>query len=229
VRTGAFWVTLAPMKRLVCILAVSACLVSLSAAPAAVSAPSANEDPVVAAISALRTSAELARLGKARGDGWALAMAARIRRATPVTTIRRAPEGGEAEAAPDPSDAWLAEARRLGRYDPELRGFVDIVQRQLFRGRTGGPKVSTALVQPQATHAYRERFQPGRAAAVYVEGDGDTDLSLRVRSADGASACISDGPGDVKLCSWTPRGPGEFTIEVSNRGPVRNRYALATN
>ncbi|MGZ8407002.1 MAG: hypothetical protein ACXWVJ_03140 [Caulobacteraceae bacterium] len=192
----------------------------------------AQADPAreaVAPFDALKLSAELARSGEANRDAWALAIAARIRRLTPMREVARVPEGGTAEPAADKSALWLDRAEELGGDDPRLASLVKEVRATAFKGRSGGPQVSRARLAGGAQHRYGEPFIVGRPAVVYVEGDGDTDLGLVVRGPDGNTACAQFGPGDVKLCAWTARAAGRYSVEVSNRGAVANAYALATN
>ena len=73
-----------------------------------------------------------------------------------------------------------------------------------------------------------EQFTPGHTAVVYVEGDGDSPLRLRILSEEGA-VCSDERPGDVKLCVWQAKRPGTYQVEVQNLGRVANRYAYGTN
>jgi hypothetical protein len=147
-----------------------------------------------------------------------------------VQDIVRAPDGAAAAApAEDLSEAWLDQAESMGGDDPRLAALVKDVREIRFKGRSGGPQVSKARVGPGATHRYGERFEIGRPAVVYVEGDGDTDLMLRVLGPTGDTACAENGPGDVKLCAWTALRSGSYAVEVLNRGRVVNAYAFATN
>ena len=178
----------------------------------------------------LRLSSEMARVGQANRDAWLLAVAARMRRQTPLRDVRRAPDGDAAPAGgPDPSDAWLDAAADIGAEDPRLQALVREVRATGFKGRAGGPQVSRARVRGGAAHRYGESFELGRPAVVYIEGDGDTDLDLVVRSPAGTSACTQQGPGDIKLCAWTATQSGRYAVEVVNRGRVDNAYAFATN
>lgn len=218
------------MKRRYSILAVSLAVgLGLTAAGAA----PAQSDPAAAArapFDALRLSKELARQGQATNDPWALAVAARIRRLTPINEVSRTPAGAADTAAPaDPSADWLERAEALGGEDPRLAAFVREVRATAFKGRSGGPQVSRARLAAGGSHRYGEPFELGRPAVVYIEGDGDTDLDLVVRGPGGASACAQIGPGDVKLCAWSPTAGGRYAVEVTNRGRVANAYAFATN
>lgn len=193
----------------------------------------AGPDPLTevrAPFEALKLSAELARAGHAHRDPWSLAVAARIRKLTPTQDSARAPEGGNVAAdARDEVESWLAEAETLGGDDPRISGLVREVRAMSFKGRSGGPQVSKARLGPGGIHQYGETFQIGHPAVVYVEGDGDTDLTLVVRDPFGGPACVQGGPGDVKMCAWTVSRGGRYAVEVRNPGQVDNAYALATN
>ena len=182
-------------------------------------------------IAALKLSAELARAGREKHDPWLLAAAARLRKETPVQAAARAPDqaGAGDKAAFDPAEDWLLEAEQMGPEDPRLKSLIAEVRAFAFRGRAGGPKVSTARLGAGGVHRYGEAFDPARPAVVYVEGDGDSDLALTVRDAAGSATCAQAGPGDIKICSWTPRAGGAYRIEIANRGVVDDRYAFATN
>lgn len=203
--------------------AAGAALLLIAAAEPAAPAPAADD---MAAFQSLKLSAELARWGRAHNDAWALATAARLRRETPMELVRR--EGGDAEVR-DVSETWLNEALALGQADPRLVSFVEDVRAVSFKGRQGGPKVSTGRLGAGLSHRFAEKFQPGKPSVVYIEGDGDTDLTLQVSAPSGAVACADSSPGDVKMCSWTASEGGGYAVEVLNRGRVENRYALATN
>lgn len=209
---------------------IAAAVLAVSGSFAAV----AGDDPLTdarAPFDALRLSAELAREGKAKSDPWALVVAARLRKQVPTRDIARSPEGaaGQAAATPDDVAKWLDQAEQLGGDDPRLAALVKEVRETSFKGRAGGPQVSKAKVGPGGTHRYGESFEIGRPAVVYVEGDGDTDLLLRVTGPSGDMACAENGPGDVKLCAWTALRSGRYAVEVLNRGRVDNAYAFATN
>jgi hypothetical protein len=208
-------------------------LVVLLAASALAKAPLADPDPmteVKAPFEALRLSQELARAGHAHRDPWSLVVAARIRKLTPLQDSARAPENGKVDPqARDQVETWLAEAEALGGDDPRVAGLVREVRAMSFKGRSGGPQVSKARLGPGGIHQYGEIFQIGRPAVVYVEGDGDTDLTLLVRDPSGGAACVQGGPGDVKMCAWTASRGGRYAVEVRNPGRVDNAYALATN
>lgn len=172
-------------------------------------------------------AARLARWGLAQEDPHALITAARMRLSAPFTPVER----GTTTGAPVSNSAsgWLDAAERLSGGDPRLTALIADLRATGSKGRLGGPRVSMARVGGGLVNRYREPFRPTTPAVVYVEGDGDTDLTLTVRAPGGAVVCREDGRGDLKMCVWTPTGAGQHLIEVSNAGAVDNAYSLATN
>ena len=196
----------------------------------------------IAPFEALELSARLARLGQARSDPWLLATAARIRASNPVRLGHEPPQTQVNDAAPLAAQGadlgpdawngslrrWLDEAEVMADGDEGALAFIASVRALEFKGRAGGPLVSLSRLSGGQTQRFSERFTPGRPAVVYIEGDGDAPLAVTVTAAD-VSVCQSNGPGDVKLCTWTARSPGDYRVEVRNLGTVANRYAYGTN
>lgn len=203
--------------------------------------PELNADTAAAAapFETLELSARLARLGTERADPWLLATAARLRLSIPLpvrTAQASAPDRGADEAVdgvqaqtwPQTAMAWLDEAETLADGDPQVLAFIASIRALGYKGRQGGPVVSLARLAGGQAHVFQEHFAPGRPAVVYVEGDGDAPLAVTVRAGKGM-ICQAAGPGDVKLCTWTSREPGEYRVEVRNLGAAANRYAYGTN
>ena len=84
--------------------------------------------------------------------------------------------------------------------------------------------MSQTLLRGGERRSFSETFRAGRPAVVYIEGDGDTNLTLKV-----GAACHDVRPGDVKICSWTPVKSEKVTVEIGNAGRVQNRVILGTN
>lgn len=172
-------------------------------------------------------AARLARWGAANEDPLALVMAARLRQAVEISIVERG--DGNVDPQSDPVARWLTTAESLAGGDPRIAALIAEIRATAFKGRSGGPRVSLGLVRPQARNSYVELFEPSRTAVVYVEGDGDTDLELVVREADGEIICAQRGPGDIKMCVWTPTRSGGHMVEIRNDGMINNAYSLATN
>lgn len=185
------------------------------AALALIGAAPAPPDPS-APFQALRLSAELARMGTDARDPLLLLAAARLRRSV------------GAHGDDDRVGDWLSAAERLGAADPRVAGLAADVRAELRKGRAAGPRVSTNLIRAGEQRRFSELFRAGVPAVVYVEGDGDSDLTLVVGGSRGI-ACNDASAGDVKLCAWTPQVSEPVSVEVANVGPVQNRFILGTN
>jgi hypothetical protein len=79
------------------------------------------------------------------------------------------------------------------------------------------------------TDAYEILFAGREDAAIYVVGDGDTDLDLFVYDENDNLVCSDEDETDAMLCEWTPRRTGTFRVEIVNLGGVYNEYSLVTN
>ncbi len=168
-----------------------------------------------AAFETLRLSAELARAGSAAHDPLLLIAAARLRTQAAVRS-----DAGAAERV----DEWLNAAEAHGADDPRIAGLVADVRAMASKGRADGPRVTQQLIRGGERRSFVETFRAGQPAVVYVEGDGDTHLTLTV-----GSACRDVGPGDVKICSWTPTRSERVTVEIGNAGSVQNRVIMGMN
>lgn len=71
-------------------------------------------------------------------------------------------------------------------------------------------------------------FRGGQYAAIYVEGDGDTDLDCAVYDENGNLIASDTDYTDSCLLEWQPRWTGPFTLAISNLGPVYNNYCVET-
>ncbi len=182
---------------------------------AAAPLPSAPEVDPVAAFETLRLSSEIARAGEKAGDPWLMIAAARLRASAEIQP--------DANAAGRGSE-WLAKAETLGGDDPRVASVVADLKAQGFKGRSAGPRVSQELLRGGERRSFNETFKAGRPAVVYIEGDGDTSLTLRV-----GAACHDIRPGDVKICSWMPVKSEQVTVEIGNSGRVQNRVILGIN
>lgn len=174
-------------------------------------APLPGEQP----FAALKLSAEVARAGEAGRDPLLLLAAARLRAGAPVTL---------ADGTSDKVAEWIARAEAIGGDDPRIAALAADIRAEARKGRENGPSVSQTRLMGGERRAFTETFRAGQPAVVYIEGDGDTDLSLRV-----GTACHDLSAGDVKICAWTPRTTGRVTVEIANTGAVANRVILGMN
>lgn len=96
-------------------------------------------------------------------------------------------------------------------------------------GDPTGANYGEDIVQALDTASHEVLFAAGETAAVYVSGDGDTDLDLYVYDANGNLVCSDEDETDEMLCVWTPRRTQAYRVEITNLGDVYNAYAIETN
>jgi hypothetical protein len=187
----------------------------------------------------LRMSGELVAWGRRTGDPFALIVAARLRAAVPEARAVAYPRSGEdgqaggkgkAEAQVITVESILEEARELAKGEPVLVAMIADAAAVRPKGRTEGPASHADRIPAGGKHEFRDvKFQGGVSAAVYIEGDGDSNLDLFVYDELENEICSGAGYSDRELCRWTPRWTGPFRIEVRNAGAVINQYRLFTN
>ena len=84
-------------------------------------------------------------------------------------------------------------------------------------------------VQAFDTDVHYVYFCGGLRAHVLFEGDGDTDLDVKVYDMDGNLIASDLGMTDRGFVVFTPPRSGIYRIEVVNLGGVWNAYDLMTN
>jgi hypothetical protein len=184
----------------------------------------------------LKTSGDLVAIARETKDPLAMITAARIRASVATTDKERTKvESGSPKDTTKTAgaaltvDQILAEATALAKGDKVILAMIADVKASASKGRVGGPGRSTTVVRANAVDSFTETFRGAERAAVYVEGDGDTDLDLFVYDENGNMVCSDTDGTDRMICAWTPRWTGNFTIRVRNWGGVYNQYSIVTN
>lgn len=186
----------------------------------------------------VQLAAKLAKYGYANYSALALIEAASILNDVPAGDLKpEAFEAGEGELGTKEGKAeftvaqLLKDARDYADGDATLLALADgiDVAASGHRGAVGGASRWTETVKANTTDVYRIRFAAGQTAAVFVSGDGDTDLDLYIYDENGNLITKDDDYTDDCYCSWTPRWTGTFVIKIKNRGNVYNRYVIYTN
>ncbi|WP_376988147.1 hypothetical protein [Bosea sp. R86505] len=207
--------------------------VSLAASPNAEAKPASTE--ASAAVSTLHASAELATWARRTRDPVALVAAAKLRLTVGVKEGLGRLAGSAKPSTRQPVDMFEAEvllrdATVLADGDKVLTALIADVRSAQARGVVSGPIRHRDEIRPQDTDNFKAvRFEAQREAAVYIQGDGKTDLDLKVVDEFGNTVCEQTGYSDRELCRWTPRFEGEFTIHIVNNGHAGNIYWLVTN
>jgi hypothetical protein len=96
-------------------------------------------------------------------------------------------------------------------------------------GGVFGPVFDCDRLPARSVVTYTILFRAGELAEVFVSGDGDTDLDLRIYDESGNLIDEDTGLSDDCHAAWTPRWTGEFTVQIVNLGSVYNEYCMSTN
>ena len=188
-------------------------------------------------IAYLMVSSELARIAEDSRDAILMLAAARLEamavseEETRSKTSEGGTDGAEAEAKPEEADLY-ALAEEFAGTNEQLHAVIEDSRSSSMaasRGRAGGPGNTSSSVLAYDTDVYQVEFRGGRLAEVFVSGDGDTDLDLRVYDEFGSRVCQDLSWDDQEYCSWSPRWTGPFRVEIENLGGVYNVYTLLTN
>jgi hypothetical protein len=189
-----------------------------------------------AAVETVALADQLAVYGIHAGDPIAIVQAAKMKKGVPsrVLDAKKTTEGKGA-AAPKTSgydldaNALLTRAEGMAAGNATIIGLIRDARATKSRGATRGPTVHSDRINAGDTDVYNIAFRGGEQAAVFVSGDGDTDLDLFVMDENGNQICSDTDNTDTMLCRWTPAWTGTFQIRIKNYGRVYNAYKLAVN
>ena len=126
----------------------------------------------------------------------------------------------------------LADAKKFADGDPNLLALIDNIDAEAQgsqRGNINGPAVDYAAVNGRSYIDYTASFAANQLAEIFVSGDGDTDLDLYVYDSNGNLVARSTDYSDDCYVCWIPAWTGRYIIRIVNRGPVFNRFIIATN
>lgn len=199
-----------------------------------------TKPPASAAVAAVETRAlagQLVAYGDRAKDPLALIVAAKILKSSAPQPADLKKDG---EAVPQDAKkeggnkheagAILARAKALAAGRQDLLALAADVEAMTAKGAVqGAGRIHWDSVAAHRTDVYDITFRGGEFAAVYIEGDGDTDLDLYVYDQNGNPICSDTDYTDRLYCAWNPRWTGPFRIKVQNRGDVWNEYGLVTN
>lgn len=188
----------------------------------------------------IKLARDLAALGASSEDPLMLITAAQIQQSISTTSEERTKrsegntpaevtEKESSTGAPNTSRQMLALASELAGENEALHDMIEEVGSHKPRGRVGGPAMHTDRVLAGDIDYYDIMFKGGEPAAVYVSGDGDTDLDLFILDENQNIICEDTDATDEMLCGWHPSWTGEFTVVIKNLGNVYNQYDLYTN
>jgi hypothetical protein len=196
---------------------------------AALGAPALAEAPSPVKIAEL--SARLYALGQERADPLLILSAAKLRKTlAPVASDRAATGGQPGEGAPLSWEEMLASAETLVDDDEMLRGLIEDIRVETFKGVASGPVYNIGSLSNGGGDTYPPiEFRGSEYAEVYVEARSATNLNLTIWDDQGRLVCSDTNISHIAYCGWTPAEAGTFTLKVENKGPSAAAYALMTN
>ncbi len=187
----------------------------------------ATMTPAARGVTQVVTAAELAVWGRDRGDAGALIMAARLMAEVPVRH-----KGDEAPFLT--ATSLLDEAAVLAGDNAGLIDAIDRLRDPLTRGVRSsvfgtGPVLTVKSLQAREIWVFDVEARGGEILRVAAIGDGDTNIDLTVRDANGAVVC-RDGFGDhYPVCTLSPRTGGKMQVDIVNRGDVWTKVQVLSN
>ena len=194
-----------------------------------------------AAVHQAVTAARVAAWGRKAGDAQALTLAARMLAEIPF----RHPEPDRAaEARPEVEDqtgaetftvaGLLDEAEALARGDGQTLAEIEAVRAAAARGVANspfgeGPVLTRRDVQARQTYWFEADVKGGEVLRVAAIGDGDTDIDMIVRGADGGVLCEDGAYDHFPVCTLTPSADTRRRVVIINRGAVWTRVRMLSN
>ena len=184
--------------------------------------------PEALGVAQMVTAAEVAAWGRAHRDPGALIMAARILGEVPMRSGE--PAGEAAILTPD---TLLDEAEA---YADGGQGVLDAIARlrETKRGVRSspfgqGPIFMVRQIRARETWGFDVEARGGEVLRVAAIGDGDTNIDMSVRDADGAVVC-RDGFGDhYPVCTVARARAGKMRIDIVNRGAIWTKVQVLSN
>lgn len=184
--------------------------------------------------------ADLVKHGRAYGDADALAYAATILGEFRCRETDRKPitmdssDAEQSKGSGKPSMSFhdiVADAEALCS-TPSCEMLLmraNAVWEENKRGRVGDAAMSEEVILANNELRYTHEFEGGEVARVFIMGDGDTNLDLRVFDENSNLIGSDLGESDACCVEWKPSWTGEFTISVTNEGDQYNRFVIFTD
>lgn len=219
------------------ILALTAATPCGAGNPPARAAHAVSPGAEASAIHQAITAARLAAWGRKSGDAQALILAARMLAEIPfreAETATTTDTSGDGAQSPFTVAGLLHEAEGMARGDGQTLAEIEAVRAAAARGVANspfglGPILARRDIQARQTYWFEADVKGGEILRVAAIGDGDTDVDMVVRGADGTVLC-EDGQYDhYPVCTLTPRDDIRLRVEIINRGAVWTRVRILSN
>jgi len=178
------------------------------------------------AITQIVTAAEVADWARDRGDAEAMLVASRM-----MAEIHNRAQNGDTPFVT--SSTLLDEAEALAADDPYILERTQRLRSPDKGVRSSpfgpGPVVLVRRLRARETYSFTVEARRNEVLRVAAIGDGDTNIDLTIRDAQGTVVC-SDGSRDhYPVCTLNRPQPGTLRVEVVNRGGVWSRVQILTN
>lgn len=140
----------------------------------------------------------------------------------------------KAVRAPITVDALLDEAERLSDGDPGLLATIAARRQQAAKGVAfsslgTGPIRATRDIPARAMWRLELTAHAGTPLRIVAIGDGDTDVDIEVRDANGRLVCTDRSPGHYATCALTPAFSGRYIARIVNNGMIWTRATVVSN
>ena len=183
-------------------------------------------DAEARAIGQLVTAAEVADWARDRRDAEAMLVASRM-----MGEVRNRSQSGDAPFLT--SAVLLQEAETLAADDPDI---LERVRRQQSPNKGvrsspfgPGPIVLVRRLRARETYSFTVEARRNEVLRVAAIGDGDTNIDLTIRDAEGVVLCNDGSRDHYPVCTLNHPRPGTLRVEVVNRGGVWSRVQILTN
>jgi hypothetical protein len=222
---------------LIALAVAGSVLAADKAPPATVPGAKAETSAGVQGATKLETAYRLAAYGREKSDPQALILAAKMMNEVGAqkADVKGVTTGGAADAStkaakPETTAASLLdEAEALARGDAGVTTQIAEVRASAQKGFVGGVRRSVLRLPARSVFTWTGTAIAGQQAIAIAQGDGDTDIDMKVYDGGGNLIC-SDTRGDyTPACQWTPAWTGNFTLQLINNGVVYSDTVFVTN
>lgn len=185
-----------------------------------------DPDAEARAITQIVTAAEVADWARQRGDAEAMLVASRM-----MAEIHSRAENGDepfvtSSTLLDEAEVLAADAPYILEKIQRLRSPDKGVRSSPFGP---GPIVLVRRLRARETYSFTVEARRNEILRVAAIGDGDTNIDLTVRDAQGAVMCTDGSRDHYPVCTLNRPQPGLLRVEVVNRGGVWSRVQILTN
>ena len=92
-----------------------------------------------------------------------------------------------------------------------------------------GPIVLVRRIRARETYSFTIEPRRNEVLRVAAIGDGDTNIDLALKDADGAIICADSSLDHYPVCTVNRPEGGPIRVEIVNRGEVWSRVQILTN